>query len=475
MTRVRAEIVFALGCAFSAILGWGIAAQPSVVALDYHAFYCAGVAVREHRNPYHTQSLRGCELYSTDAQYRARLPGTTLPAPQPMYDLSLFALFAGMPFGMSKAVWGALLGIAVFITAFCLERLTRMPPPVILAVLATSLICNTLALGQIVPVYSAAACGAALLLRQGRTGWAGAAAAVTLIEPHLGLPICVSLAVWCPRSRAPLGLACAALAAIALVVGGVASNVEYVTKVLPLHALSELGSDGQLSLSVILHAVHLPQETALKLGSVSYVFMTAVGVCLARPASLRLQNAALLAAVPAAAAVIGGTFLHGTEIVAALPLALLLVDVKAIKPLAVGILVLLATPWAAQSQPHQMVPWFALSALCTAYVLTKAGGVPWGWSAIWAVVIFVTLCQVNFGYEQQQIAYISHEHAAEVRIDELYPQAGWARVDEGTYWTQNAFSWIMRAPTWLGLICLLYATALLPVHSRTARLIVNVN
>jgi hypothetical protein len=480
---MRTLIQIAAGVALSALLGFVVLAQPTVVALDYRAFYCAGMAVRQHANPYHTASLRDCELTKTDAQYRSRLPHTTLPAPQPLYDIAFFALLSGLPFTLAKAIWGAIIGAAIFTTVFSLVRLTGLSPPTVLAIASIALIGDALALGQIIPIYTAAASSAALLAKEGRAVWAGVAAVCSLIEPHLGLPICAALAIWSPRSRPALAAGCGILAASALAVGGVQTNLEYVTNVLPLHALSELSSDRQLSLSVILQGLHVPSSIAVAAGSLSYVFMTAVGVVLGRALSLRRQNDAFLVTAPAATAVVGGAFLHGTDIIAAIPLALMLAAIPCSRRVSAAAIVLLATPWIAESGPHDMVGWFALAAVLAAYMLWSIGNVRPLLSAACAAIIFAVLCQVNFAYERDQNVYEQHvQNVPAPRIDERYPEASWGRVMAGTFATQSAPAWIARVPTWGGLILLLAITlkaAFAAAESKGSiperRLTVNVN
>lgn len=455
------------GLVLSALLGSFVLQQRAVVSLDFRAFYCAGAALRHHQNPYHTASLRTCELNDTDDQYRARLPGTTLPAPQPLYDIVLFSLFSLMPFAVAKTVWGAVLGAAIFLSAISLAELAGLSAPLVLAVLSTALIGNTLALGQIVPIYFAAACGAAVLMKAGRPAWAGAAAAVSLIEPHLGLPICLSLALWSPASRLTLGAGAALLATAAFFAGGIGTNVEYFHTVLPLHALSELGSDGQLSLSVILYALHVADAQAVEIGSLSYVVASGAGVWLGRALMTRLRNRAYFVAVPAAASILGGSFLHGTDVIAAIPLALMVAAIPRYRILGTVTAVLLATPWSAQSNAHEMVAWFALAAATATYVLVALGRVQPLWSAMCGVLIFCTLCEVNFWYERVQLAYVREPRTLAVRIDETYPQAGWERVNQGTYWTESTPAWEMRAPTWAGLLLLGFAA--MALTARPAR------
>lgn len=466
----REFVLLTLGVVVGALLGFAMLSARSVVALDYRAFYCAGMAVRHHANPYHTDALHNCELNATDDLYRERLPTTTLPAPQPLYDIAVFAVLSNLPFALSKAIWGAILGISIFITAASLVRLTGLSPPVIFAVLGISLMADSLALGQIIPVYTAGACAAALLAKEERFAWAGVAATFSLIEPHLGAPIWVALALFAPRSRPTLFVGAATLAFLAFVAGGVSTNIEYFRTVLPLHALSELGSDGQLSLSVILHALGVPDARAVQLGTLSYICMCALGVWAGRLASLRFGNAAFVVAVPAAAAVIGGSFLHTTDLVAAIPLALLLVGFSQLRTAAALALVLLATPWSPASHPMEIVGWFLISGAVAGYILRRCGGLQRRLSLVSAIAIFAILFGLNVWYARTQQLYQERVHPA-IAIDPRYPEAGWAQIVHESLSTASVAAWAIRIPSWGGVTLLVVITsaAIRQVRPRLAR------
>ncbi len=81
--------------------------------------------------------------------------------------------------------------------------------------------------------------------RRGRARAAALCAAATMIEPHLGLPVCIALAIWMPATRLTLALALALLGALSVAALGWATNFEYFTGVLPAHALSEVTRDTQ--------------------------------------------------------------------------------------------------------------------------------------------------------------------------------------------------------------------------------------
>ena len=461
-----ASVSLVLGLFLSALAGFGVLGQRSVVALDYRAFYCAGMSLRFHANPYHATFLRSCEIHSTDPEYGNRLKGAALPAPQPLYDIALFSAFSTLPFAVSKALWGAVLGIAIFCSTVSLIRLTGLSPPLVFGILGVSVVADALALGQIIPIYTAAAFSAALLAKEKKFEWAGAAASLTMIEPHLGLPVCAALALWAPRARLPLTVGAVILGVVAFIAGGLSVNAEYVTTVLPLHALSEVASDGQLSLSVILHAVGIPSMRAIQFGTLSYLAMSAFGIVAGRSMSVRYDNWAYCVAVPAACAVVGGSFLHGTEVVAAIPFALLMVGTPPFRSAGVLALILIGTPWSGESHPEAMVAWFGVSAAVVAYILRQCANFKMHYAALCGIFVFAVLCVTNFSYAQSQRAYMQQPHQIAVVIDDTYPQADWAGINAGSLFTQSVPSWLIRTPTWAGLLLLVSVAAVASTRQR---------
>ena len=117
---------------------------------------------------------------------------------------------------------------------------------------AFSLGVASLPFGEIVPIAIAAICACAYFAGRGNWQRAAIAGAVAMIEPHLGLPVCVALAVWAPATRLPLAICLGVLAAASVITLGPAVNLEYFTSVLPAHALSEAARDTQFSLTSVL-------------------------------------------------------------------------------------------------------------------------------------------------------------------------------------------------------------------------------
>lgn len=444
---------FALIALLGAVLGCLCFSSKGVVALDLRAFYCAGFAWDHGANPYHTEPLYDCEAHRTDESYSRLMPGVALPAPQPAYDIAGFGLLARLPFALAKLLWGSMLGLCISIAVSALTKLTRISPTVIFAVLATGLVGPSLSLGQIVPLYFAASCLAMMFASEGKYRCAAVAAACSLVEPHLGLPLCIGLAVWIPQSRVVLGTSVAALCIVALAAVGMAENIEYITVVLPLHALSELASDGQLSSSVAMHALGFSDDAALRGGSIAYAIATITGAYLGGLAAKQFQNAAFVIAVPAAICLIGGTFLHGTDIIAAIPLVLLLfVYAPAHRTWHVASLVLLSIPFSSiQGEPAVGVTWFAFTGFATFCIIRQMGQGTRLMASLCAAVVFIGLTWSTTSYRNQRNAFLNNPHPVSVSIDRKYPEFGWAVANRESFSVESSAVWLSRFPTWLGL------------------------
>jgi hypothetical protein len=435
---------------------------------DFRAFYCAGTTVRMHANPYHTEPLHTCERTRTDRAFAVFAREVALPAPQPGYDMALFAAFAALPFAAASKLWTALLAACAFGAILLVQRLTRLGFAAVLAAFWLSLCMTSLYLGELIPLSIAAIAAAAYCARTQRWALAGIAAAASLAEPHIGLPICAAVALWAPRARLALGVSIAALAGISLAALGAAQNVEYVAAVLPAHALSELGSDAQFSLSVILHALGIPDALALKAGSLSYALASLFGISLARTLALRFRDDALLIAAPAATAVIGGVFMHVTEIAAAIPLTLLLlVHVKHGRGYVLGALVLLAIPWWSLVTPMLLSPLtgIAFAAMIVTYLV-------WAHSGKAALAIacgagaFAAAAGLVHWYAVSSNAFAPHVLPS--GIDAVYPEASWAYENARYLATGVPASWLLRAPTWLALLAVALLAAAVALPARLA-------
>jgi hypothetical protein len=312
---------------------------------DFRAFYCAGAAIDRGADPYRTEPLRTCERKTAATFGTPMRAGAVLPAPLPPYALAPFALLARLPFLVASTSW-FFLGIAtLFVTAFLVRRLTGIPLGAVLATLFLSEAITSIMLGQVVPLILCALCAAGLALRLERPKLAAAMLGLAMIEPHVALPAAAASFFFVPRARLPLGVCAIALAGLSVVTVAPATAFEYVSRVLPLHARSELTALGtQFSLSTWLWAAGLEPGRAIDLGELSYALACACSVFVAGCAVRRFDDGAYAAIVPPAFAVIGGVFIHVTQMVVAVPLGLAMIAGGRQRLLAVAAVVCLAVP-----------------------------------------------------------------------------------------------------------------------------------
>jgi hypothetical protein len=429
---------------FAALLG--SVAMP----IDFRAFYCAGFIAGQHEDPYLTEPLHRCERALPNDPFKPYSATVAVPAPLPGYAVALFVPFSRLRFEPATRIWTMLLFAAIAIVIAALVALTGLPIAVVSPILLLSLWASSVTTGETVPVCVAAIALGALLAQKGK--WVGAALAATasLIEPHLGLPVVLALALWAPAARLPLLGALVALGSLSLATLGLHTNVEYFTHVLPAQALSELGSDTQLSLSVILNGIGLAPKASIGIGVISYLISLVLGVAISKVLAQRLNSNAFLVATPVAMSLVGGTYIHITQMAAALPLALLLaVHAPRFRPLFAATALLLAIPWLVVGNRHlgtaaALVVFYLAWEYCGRNVVSALA------SATCAAVFLLTL---NLWMPPPH-AHARVDAGYSLTIDTRYAEASWARYDEQILSTGAAERWLGRAPTWLALLFL---------------------
>jgi hypothetical protein len=448
MLNSRAALVAVL-CA-AGLLGFVLLGNQRNGSFDFQAFYCAGAAARVHADPYRTQPLKTCEHRATDNSHAALPASVALPAPQPGYDIAVFSALAALPFDRAKSVWGALLAIAIALTVLATLRVSGERLQIVPLAFVASLMFPALALGELFALFAGAASCAMLFAHRSRWRAAGAAAALSLVEPHLGLPLCAALFVCRKQTRLAMTLTVALLAVLSVLAIGVQRNLEYFIAVLPLHALSEIASDSQLSVSAVLHVLGLTDHDAILGGLALYVVAAIAGIVLGRALAQRTGDGAFLVAVPAAAAIAGGTFVHVTEYFAAIPLVLLLLSrASRYRAVLIASLALLAIPWY-MALERGIVLAFALLGTMVLYMLLREYGIR---VALTIPAITLTFAMLFFGPKLAAIPGI-HVPAPSRITDTTYPQASWQAWNLRVIATGNAFTWVFRFLSWSGLILL---------------------
>lgn len=290
---------------------------------DFPDFYCAGWVLDRGADSFTYEPLRTCEhRFQEPGSFRSRLfagdPAIAIPAPQPPYDFLAFAALAHLPFTSARTLFG----IAIVVAAFgCMAGLSALGVPWLLSIAVIALVAGFVELntGQIVPFALCAIvwCGVAIAKR--RYDMAGLLAAASLIEPTAGLPVVLATACFVPRARPALAAGIFALIGIAFAFSGVAGVDEYVTRVLPAHAVSELHFPFQYGWTYAAVWLGAPQNAARFVGIASYILAVGLTLFAAPRVAGTLRRRELLAFVPALGAVVAGPFLHQEELCFAIP------------------------------------------------------------------------------------------------------------------------------------------------------------
>lgn len=414
---------------------------------DFRAFYCAGRVARLGSDPYRNQPLYTCEQTRTETN-KAWLTNGPLPAPFPPYVITvIFEPLSLMTYRVSVALWMIALFAALGVSIMLLAQIGGCRPSLPAAALTFSAGIASLYVGEVVPFFFLSLCCSIYALR--RSWWNGAAlcACGTLIEPHLGIPVCLALALFQPSCRLSIAAGVSVLSAVSLSAFGFRRSLEFVYPVLHYHALSEIGSDKQFAFSTVLHWLGIADGAALALGMSSYVVAALLGILIATELKRRYAEPAFLVATPAAFALLGGVFLHATQMIAALPLALLLLRVlpraKIVIACAMG---LLAIPWVWQ------VNW-----ILSVVAVFVALAVPWEAcrSRAWTIAAAPALCCAIYFWISGAPPIIRATPRVPVTIDAAYAERGWADQVARYDTTGSVDAWARRAPTWAGLISVL--------------------
>jgi len=290
---------------------------------DFGAFYCAAKVAAQGHDPYRIEPLRACE-HTIQAPSEYFKPDVVEPAPLLPGALALLAPLSAFDYRTALNIWLVIVAIATLIAALALARLTSFPFWVTLSALVVSVGFLDMFWGQLPAACILALSVAALCVRSGRFTAAGACAALSLVQPHVGLPACFAMLLWVPRARVALAVSVAAFGTAGILFTGIPTNIEYFMRMLPLHSLAEAGAQDQFSLTWLAFMAGLSDKVSVQLGQLSYLVMFVAGVLVARRLADVYQEPAFFALAPPAFAVLGGVFIHDIQISAAIPGALLL-------------------------------------------------------------------------------------------------------------------------------------------------------
>jgi hypothetical protein len=419
---------------------------------EFADFYCAGSAIDRHASPYTYEPLHRCEhLVNTGASLRDHIfqknPAVVFPAPQPPYDFVPFMALAQLSIGAARTIDAVAIATAVALCAAAIANL-GVPLVVVAAALLLSVLFASLNTAQIVPFALLALVVCGWLLQRRSYAVAGVAAAMTAIEPSLGVAVMAATLIFVPRARATLLLTAAALALVALNLVGESGIVRYFTAVLPAHAAAEISFPFQYSLTYVLAYAHAPAALARLGGAISYLVVVAIGLYAAPRAAATLDRRELVVFLPALCAVIGGAFVHQEELCFALP-ALLVLAISSrgrAQSAFAAALCVLAIPWIAVWGMKQL---FLASMLVCAAILLRLRV-----ERRSALMIF---CAIGVAL------YLFELHPPHLPVPaamtQSYPAGALAEAAWSDYTAQRASSdilWIaIKIPAWAALIATL--------------------
>lgn len=300
-------------------------ARGTQVAQDFKAFYCAGATSNAGADPYLEIPFQRCGAARRMSPPSFARAGVN-PAPFPPYDIPLFKAFALLPYRLAAELWLALSCVATLFVVFAIAKVARLPALLVFVALALPLFLTSASLGQLPPIVAASLCVAVLAIRCERFAVVGTACTASLLEPHLGLPAWLAVALCIPKARIALFATTAILGLVGVAAVGFPTNIAYLSTILPLEAASNIVDAGQYSLTWLLYTAGISANIALIAGSMSYIVMTALGVLISRAAVERTGAKELYILIPVAASLLGGPHLHITQLALALPCALVLVQ-----------------------------------------------------------------------------------------------------------------------------------------------------
>ncbi len=458
MTRIVAALLAAIVAVIALVdLSRTEYVHPGRELLDFRVAYCAGQAVLAHRDPYRVEPIRSCEHANPAPMLRAE-PNLVMPWVLPGYVTALAVPLAALPFGVALVCFIALLVAAIGAGIVAVMRTTGASLGIVAPALVGAAF-PSYALGQVGPFELLAVAGTALALRSRRFALGGVAAAATCLEPHVGIFVCLAIAVAVPAARIGLAVGIAALALLAIVTTGPAAQFAYLTADLPLQGVGQAGSHEQYSLTYALMYAGLPEHAALLAGTVSTCAMLVVSTLLALTLA-RTRDIAYAAYLPAGLALAGGVYLHLAQIALAIPaLLLILRDARTVgmRMTASIAIVLLAIPWPYPATFKQLLP---ATLLLVGILVWHLSG-----SSLRAALAAVAVCWLAlFPIENHTVAYPHNVAIARAPADAFATISAGEAV--GQTFVRDPALLVVKLATWAGLLGLLGASTALAFGPR---------
>jgi Glycosyltransferase family 87 len=442
--ELRHALLFIVAVFGLVLLVYSFVQPPRVASEDFDAFYCAARGLPA--DPYRYEPLHSCEA----GNLHPGTPNAVVPAPLPPYALAAFRPLTRIAYLQAAFAWSVVLVASTLAIIWAIVELTSLSLLLVGVCVTASVLLQCLQSGALAPLPIAALSLSAVALVRGRHTVAALLLAVSCIEPHMALPPLLAVLLFVPAMRVRLAVVAAGLLAISLAVGP-RLNIEYFLSVLPAHAASELGTEGQYGLSALLHMAGLSDRASVEAGSVQYALLAIAGLWLARSLHRAVPGSIVLA--PMACAVTGGAFVHLTQIAGAVPFAF---AVAAQMPDAVAWIgvTLVAIPW----QSILGKPTAPIGGLILFAILLYRR-VPWLAAAPASIALAAGIWALHGvgppGATVHAIGAVRPTALSEVAWREFADQ-----------FPPTILSWVGHALTYLGLACVYWAAIML---ARVAR------
>jgi hypothetical protein len=281
---------------------------------------------------------------------------------------------------------------------------------------------------------------------------------LTAIEPVVGVPVALAMLFYVPRSRAAVLATATIFAVIAVVTVGPAALWEYVTRVVPAQASSEIHFPFQFSLTYALARAGVSAAVARAAGSLSYLVLLALGLWLAPRAARILRRRELIVFLPAFCCAVAGPYLHQEELCLALPALLVLAVAttgRARTVFAIALCVL-SVPWILVWGIKQL---FLASLFCCSVILWQLRIFRWP-----AIAAFCAIAATIYAFELRP----PHLPVPSASVKQTYAATSLVQDEWRVYAEQRSTSdllWFaIKVPTWAALLTTLIVTTRLSLR-----------
>ncbi len=460
--RLRAPLAIAI-VAIAVTLSAGVLASGDALMCSFKAFYCAAHVLASGGNPYAATPLYSCESAAAPAPLFVAKGGLVMPGPLPGYAMAALLPFAALTFPLAALLWFVVLSCCVIGSIMLLARLGIGHTWSIAVALSVALIGDALCSGELEPIALLGIALAAWSASQRRVSFGlsailGTGVALSFAEPQVGIAVAIACAMLGRRAATAAAVAVTLLTLTSIVALGIEGNVAYVRSVVPAHLSAELPSFSQFSLSWALNRLGVAAGPALTAGRVQWLIMLALAGWFARSKIARKSPEVAVLGAPAFA-VLGGPFAHPDQIALAIPAALWIASnyAPALRPAAVMPVVL--------ALPLMML---LMDGAVSGILVVIVSGAVAGWlgAEYGRSTEFAVWCSVLAVIALTAMALLSNvTHASIVQVSAPSIPASMAQASWAHYIATRSVVtawpiWLVKAPTWLGVLATVAALTL---------------